>query len=63
MFFLVIDAILASDNPLCFRKNFVERIEKLIMTVEKIRDEKLHNSINGESTKIALLYGKIDKYE
>ena len=24
--FLVIDTTLASDNPLCFRKNFVERI-------------------------------------
>ena len=23
---LVIDATLASDNPLCFRKNFLERI-------------------------------------
>ena len=25
-FFLVIDATLASDNPLCFRENLVERI-------------------------------------
>ena len=35
--FLVIDA---SDNPLCFRKNLLERIKKLIMTNDyKIRDE------------------------
>ena len=25
-FFLVVDATLASDNPSCFRKNFLERI-------------------------------------
>ena len=40
--FLVIDATLASDNPLCFRKNLVDGISKLIMTVnDKIGDEKL----------------------
>ena len=41
--FLVIDATLASDNPSRFRKNFLERIQKLIMTIidDKIRDEKL----------------------
>ena len=37
--FLVIDTTLASDNPLGFRKNLLERIEKLIMTIDdKIRD-------------------------
>ena len=41
-FVLVIDATLASDNPLHFRKNLVERIQNLIMTInDKIRDEKL----------------------
>ena len=34
-YFLVIDATLASDNTLCFRKNLVERIKKLIMTTEE----------------------------
>ena len=40
--FLVIDTTLASDNPLRFRKNLLERIQKLNMTIDdKIRDEKL----------------------
>ena len=39
--FLVIDDTLASDNPSRFRKNLLERIQKLIMTIDdKIRDEK-----------------------
>ena len=38
----MIDATLVSDNPLCFRKNLLERIQKLIMTIDdKNRDEKL----------------------
>ena len=42
IFFFVIDATLASDNPLHFKKNVLERIEKLIMAIEdKIRDEKV----------------------
>ena len=32
--FLVIDATLASDNPLCFRCNFSKRIWKLIVTID-----------------------------
>ena len=32
--FLVSDATLASDNPLRFRKNVLERIQKLIMTTD-----------------------------
>ena len=37
--FLVIDATIASEKPLRFRKNLLERIWKLIMTiVGKIRD-------------------------
>ena len=40
--FLVIDATLAQDNHSCFKKNLLERIQKLIMTTDdKIRDEKL----------------------
>ena len=62
---LVIDATLTSDNPLCFRKNLVERIYKIIMRIDdKIRDEKLQYNINREAAKIsALSSGKIDKYE
>ena len=62
--FLVLDATLASDNPLCFRENLLERIYKLIMTIDdKIRDEKLQY-INREATKMsALSSGKIDRYE
>ena len=37
----------ASDNPLNFRKNLLERIWKLIMTTDdKIREEKLLYDIN-----------------
>ena len=50
--FLLIDATLAVDNPLCFRKNLMER-----------KDEKLQYDINIEAAKIsALSSGKIDKY-
>ena len=39
---LVIDTTLASDNPLRFIKNLLEKIKKLIVTNDdKIRDEKL----------------------
>ena len=63
--FLVIDATLASDIHLRFRKILSERISKLIMTIDdKIRDEKLHYDINRAAAKIsALSSGKIDKYE
>ena len=64
--FLVIDATLASDNLSSFRKNFVVRIQKLIITITdlKIRDEKLQYDINREAVQIsALSSGKIDKYE
>ena len=50
--FLLIDATLAVDNPLCFRKNLIER-----------KDEKLQYDINIEAAKIsALSSGKIGKY-
>ena len=36
---LVKDATLASENPLSFRKNLLERIQNLIMAIyDKIRD-------------------------
>ena len=44
--FLVVDATIASDNPLPFRKNLMEWIQKLIMTIDdKIRDKKNYNMI------------------
>ena len=40
-YFLVIYYTLASDNCLRFKKNLLERIQKLIMTInDKIRDKK-----------------------
>ena len=63
--FLVIDTTLASDNPLSVRSNLLERILKLVMTVNaKIIDEKLQCDINREASKLSTLSsGKIDKYE
>ena len=64
--FLVLDATqIALDNHLRFRKNIIERIWKLIMTIDdKIRDEKRQYYINREAAKIwALSSGKIYKYE
>ena len=63
--FFVIDTTLASDNFSRFRKNLLERISKVIMTIDdNIKNEKLHYNINRETAKIAALSsGKIDKYE
>ena len=63
--FLVIETTFPSDNPLSFRENRFERMQKLIMTIDnKIRDEKLQYDINREAVKTsALSSGKIDKYE
>ena len=63
--FLAIDTTLASDNSSRFRKNLLEKIEKLIMTTDnKIKTERLEYDINREAVKIlALSSGKIDKYE
>ena len=60
--FLVIHSTFASDNPLRFWKNCLERIAKLIMkTDENIRVEKLQYDIKREAAKIlALSSGKID---
>ena len=50
--FLVTDSTLVLDNPLCFRKNLLERIWKLIMTIDNnIRDEKLQYYIKREAVK------------
>ena len=49
---LVIKTNLASDNPLLFRKNLIERINKIFMTIDdKISDEKLQYDINREKWK------------
>ena len=63
--FLVIDANFASDNLLCFRNNLLERIQKLLITIDdKIRDEKLQLDSIKEAAKIsALSSGKFDKHE
>ena len=63
--FLLTDTTLASDNPLCFKKNLLERIYKLIMkTNDKSRGEKLQQNINKEAVKISAFSSrKIDKYE
>ena len=44
------------DNSSSFKKNPLERISKLIMTIDgKIRDEKLQYGINREAAKISVL--------
>ena len=49
--FFVIDTTLASDNSSRFRKNLLERIQKITMTTDdKIKDEKLQYDINREAT-------------
>ena len=52
-------------HSLRFIKNLLERILKLIMTIdEKVKDGKLQYNINREEAKmLALSSGKIDKYE
>ena len=61
--FLFIDATLASDNILRFRKNLSEIIQKLIIpNDDQIEDEKMQYDINREAVKISAS-GKIDNYE
>ena len=59
------DTTLASDNHSRFRKNLLERISKLITTIDdKIKDEKLQYHINREvAKKSALSFRKFDKLE
>ena len=62
---LVADTTLALDNPLSFRCNILEKISKLIMTIDvEIRDKNLQCNISIEAAKMsALLSGKFNKYE
>ena len=49
----MIDATIASDNDLRFRKNILERILKLLMTIDdKIRNEILQYDFDREAAKI-----------
>ena len=63
--FYVIDATIASDHLLRFKASLLERIQKIIVTIDdNFRDGKLQYDINREAAKIeALSTGKIDKYE
>ena len=63
--FLVIDTTLASDNALCLRKNPLDRVKKLIMTIDdKIRAEKLQYDVAREAAKISELSSdKVDEYK
>ena len=61
---LVVDTMLASNNPLRFRKIFLIYIIKMMALNDQIEDEKLQYDINREAAKIsALSSGKIHKYE
>ena len=54
--FLVIDTTLPSDYSLLFRKNLLETIQKLIMTIDdKIRNEKLQYDVNRQAARISAL--------
>ena len=61
-YFLVLDTTLASDSPLSFTKNLLER--SILITDNKIKDEKLQYDIKREEATIsAFSSGKIDKYQ
>ena len=62
---MVINTTLASNNSSRFRKNVLQRILKLFITIDdKIRDEKLQYDIKREAVEISALSSeKIDKYE
>ena len=63
--FLINYTNLASDNLLCFTRNLLERMQKVIMTInKKIRSEKLQYDVNTEAAKLSSVSSrKIDKYE
>ena len=63
--FLAIDATLVSDNLLCFRKNLLEKIQKLIMANDDtIRDEIRQYNINRKAAELSVLSsGKVDRYK
>lgn len=53
---LVINITFASDNVIYFRKNLLERLCKLIMTIEdKIRNEKWQSNIKTKTAKKSAL--------
>ena len=54
----MLNTTLASDNPLSFRNNLLDRILKLIMAIDdKIRDEKLkYNGKQRSSKNISNIY-------
>ena len=55
--FLLIDTTLVSDNPLCFRRNLLERIWNLIMIHDdKVRDETVQCHIYREAAKISAFW-------
>ena len=62
---MAIDAALASDNPLGFIKNLLERIQKPILTIDdKLEIKNIQYNINREAAKASAEWsGKIDKYE
>ena len=51
------DTTLALNNPLCFRRNLLEKIKKLIMTIDDtIRDQKLlQHDISIEASETSAL--------
>ena len=54
--FLVNNTTLPSGNLLRFRRCLLERILKVIMTIDdKIRDDKLRYNINRDAAKISVL--------
>ena len=62
--FLVNDMKLQSDNPLDLQKKILKWIYKIRTIYSQIKDKKLQYNINSEAAKtLALLSGKIDKYE
>ena len=62
--FWVIHAPFTSDNPSGFRKNLLERIQKLIMTTNyKISYEKVQNDHRNTAKTSALSSCKIHKYK
>ena len=46
----MIDTTFTSDNPSHFRKDFLEKTQKIIMTI--IKDENLQYEINRKAAKI-----------
>ena len=61
----MIDAALASGNPLGFIKNLLERIQKPILTIDdKLEIKNVQYNINRKAAQISAEWsGKIDKYE